>query len=64
MDGVIAKIDSPGLEFIIPAVLLVISLFPFLRTANRAQLLSILSTPIALGLVLGYLNYNNVWEIS
>ena len=61
MDGVIAKIDSPGLEFIIPAVLLVISLFPFLRTAKRAQLLSILSTPIALGLVLGYLKYNNDW---
>ena len=59
MDGVIAKIDSPGLEFIIPAVLLIISLFPFLRTAKRTQLLSILSTPIVLALILGYFKYNN-----
>ena len=59
MDGVIAKIDSPGLEFIIPAVLLIISLFPFLRTAKRTQLISILSAPIALGLILGYFKYNN-----
>ena len=59
MDGVIAKIDSPGLEIIIPAVLLIISLFPFLRTVKHAQLISILSAPIVFGLILGYFKYNN-----
>jgi len=57
----IAKINSFELEFIIPAVLLVIAIFPFLRTAKRSQAIGLVSLPITLGLVLGYVKYNNDW---
>jgi len=35
MSGALSTIDSPGLELVIPALLLLIAVLPFLRQANR-----------------------------
>ena len=57
MSGVTAAIDSLGLEIIIPALLLLWSVLPFLLNANRNQALGLLAAPFLLALGLGYLKY-------
>ena len=42
MSGVTAAIDSLGVEIIIPALLLLVALLPFLLNANRNQALGLL----------------------
>ena len=57
MSGVTAAIDSLGLEIIIPALLLLVAVLPFLLNANRNQALGLLAAPFLLALGLGYLKY-------
>ena len=57
MSGVTAAIDSLGLEIIIPALLLLVAVLPFLLNANRNQALGLLAAPFLLTLGLGYLKY-------
>ena len=57
MSGVTAAIDSLGLEIIIPALLLLAAVLPFLLNANRNQALGLLAAPFLLALGLGYLKY-------
>jgi len=59
MNGLLASIESPGLEIILPALLLLVALFPFLLNANRNQALGLLAVPILLALGLGYLKYHS-----
>jgi len=54
---VTAAIDSLGLEIIIPALLLLVAVLPFLLNANRNQALGLLAAPFLLALGLGYLKY-------
>ena len=55
MSGVTAAIDSLGVEIIIPALLLLVAVLPFLLNANRNQALGLLAAPFLLALGLGYL---------
>ena len=55
MSGATAAIESPGLEIIIPALLLLVAVLPFLLNANRNQALGLLAAPFLLALGLGYL---------
>ena len=54
---VTAAIDSPGLEIILPALLLLVAVLPFLLNANRNQALGLLAAPTALALGLGVFKY-------
>ena len=57
MSGATAAIDSLELEIIIPALLLLVAVLPFLLNANRNQALGLLAAPFLLALGLGYLKY-------
>ena len=57
MIGMTTAIDSPRLEIVIPALLLIVAILPFLLNANRNQALALLAAPITLALGLGVFKY-------
>ena len=57
MSGALLTIDSPGLELVIPAGLLLAAVLPFLRQAKRQKVAGLVALPLALTAGLGYFKY-------
>ena len=57
MSGALLTIDSPGLELVIPAGLLLAAVLPFLRQAKRQKVAGLVALPLALTTGLGYFKY-------
>ena len=57
MTGALLTIDSPGLEMVIPAGLLLAAVLPFLRQAKRQKVAGLVALPLALTAGLGYFKY-------
>ena len=57
MSGALSTIDSPGLELLIPAGLLLAAVLPFLRQAKRQQIVGLVVLPFALTAGLGFVKY-------
>ena len=57
MSCAVSTIDSPGLEVIVPVVLLMIAVLPFLGQATRQQVAALVALPLALTAGLGYVKY-------
>jgi predicted CXXCH cytochrome family protein len=57
MSGALSSIDPPGLELVIPALLLLIAVLPFLRQANRWQMVGLVALPLVLTAGLGYVKH-------
>ena len=57
MSGALLTIDSPGLELLIPAGLLLAAVLPFLRQATRLQIVGLVVLPLALTAGLGFVKY-------
>ena len=57
MSGALLTIDSPGLELVIPAGLLLAAVLPFLRQATRLQIVGLVVLPLALTACLGFVKY-------
>ena len=57
MSGALLTIDSPGLELVIPAGLLLAAVLPFLRQATRLQIVGLVVLPLALTAGLGFVKY-------
>ena len=57
MSCAVSTIDSPGLEVIVPVVLLMIAVLPFLGQATRRQVVGLVALPLALTAGLGYVKY-------
>ena len=57
MSCAVSTIDSPGLEVIVPVVLLMIAVLPFLGQATRRQVAGLVALPLALTAGLGYVKY-------
>ncbi len=53
MNCAVSTIDSPGLEVIVPVVLLMIAVLPFLGQATRRQVVGLVALPLALTAGLG-----------
>ena len=52
-----STIDSPGLEMVIPAGLLLAAVLPFLRQAKRLKVAGLVALTLALTAGLGYFKY-------
>ena len=57
MSGALLTIDSPGLELVIPAGLLLAAVLPFLRQAKRRKVAGLVALTLALTAGLGYFKY-------
>ena len=57
MTGALLTIDSPGLELVIPAGLLLAAVLPFLRQAKRQKVAGLVALTLALTAGLGYFKY-------
>lgn len=57
MNGALLTIDSPGLELVIPAGLLLAAVLPFLRQAKRRKVAGLVALTLALTAGLGYFKY-------
>ena len=57
MSGALLTIDSPGLELVIPAGLLLAAVLPFLRQAKRQKVAGLVALTLALTTGLGYFKY-------
>ena len=57
MTGALLTIDSPGLELVIPAGLLLAAVLPFLRQAKRRKVAGLVALTLALTAGLGYFKY-------
>ena len=57
MSGALLTIDSPGLELVIPAGLLLAAVLPFLRQAKRQKVAGLVALTLALTAGLGYFKY-------
>ena len=57
MTGALLTIDSPGLELVIPAGLLLAAVLPFLRQAKRQKVAGLVALTLALTTGLGYFKY-------
>ena len=57
MSGALLTIDSPGLELIIPAIILLAAVLPFLRHATRLQVVTLVVLPLVLTAGFGYFKY-------
>ena len=57
MSGALLTIDSPGLELVIPAGLLLAAVLPFLRQAKRQKGAGLVALTLALTAGLGYFKY-------
>ena len=57
MSGAVSTIDSPGLEVIVPVVLLMVAVLPFLGQATRQKVAGLVALPLALTAGLGYFKY-------
>ena len=57
MTGALLTIDSPGLELLIPAGLLLAAVLPFLRQAKRQKVAGLVALTLALTAGLGYFKY-------
>ncbi|MBC8243675.1 MAG: hypothetical protein H8E20_04720 [Verrucomicrobia bacterium] len=57
MSGALTTFDSPGLELIIPAGLLLVAILPFLGQTTRLQAAGLVALPLALAAGLGIFKY-------
>tara|TARA_B100000745_G_scaffold13660_1_gene10159 strand:+ start:26 stop:1996 length:1971 start_codon:yes stop_codon:yes gene_type:complete len=57
LSGALSTIDSPGLEMVIPAGLLLAAVLPFLRQAKRQKVAGLVALTLALTAGLGYFKY-------
>jgi len=57
MSGVLTTLDSPGLELVVPAGLLLVAVAPFLGRATRLQAAGLVALPLALSAALGIFKY-------
>ena len=57
MTGALLTTDSPGLELLITAGLLLAAVLPFLRQAKRQKVAGLVVLPLALTAGLGFVKY-------
>ena len=57
MSNILSTLDPAGLELMLPAVLLLVAIIPFLGKATRLQAIGLVALPIALTAALGVFKY-------